>query len=425
RALVRDNMGKTKEAIDDCNKAIQINNFSANAFGNRGYLYFKQKQFKSAIEDYDRALKLEPKNTRVIMGRALANHELKNLKATMDDYNKVLEIDPNNAYAYYNRALLKSEIGDNNSAISDLNMVLEMNPDNMLIYFNRGHIKMDIGDYYGAINDFSKAIRIYPDFAKAYLARAAVKQQLNQEKDALKDRNQALVIINKYKQMKNSGGKVSALVDTTENFKQLIDLHSRQSFTKEIIKGRVQDKLVRVKLEKNFHVAPLSIDSLRAGKVEYYEPTIMQYNQQQNYDPAFYISKNHYRYPKDMVNKQIKRADKIIQQAEAYGYFSRGTFYLTDKKYNNAINDFTKAIKKDSKLFLAYFNRANALMAMTDYIQSIDNGSKSVISLRNNTTQDKSETIVDYTSAIKDYSKTIQLNDKFAFAIYNRGNAYA
>ncbi len=126
-----------------------------------------------------------------------------------------------------------------------------------------------------------------------------------------------------------------------------------------------------------------------------------------------------------MVNKQIKRADKIIQQAEAYGYFSRGTFYLTDKKYNNAINDFTKAIKKDNKLFLAYFNRANALMAMTDYIQSIDNGSKSVISLRNNTTQDKSETIVDYTSAIKDYSKTIQLNDKFAFAIYNRGNAYA
>lgn len=424
RSIVRDNLDDIDGAIKDCNKAIQLNNFSADAFGNRGYLKFKKEQYQEAIKDYNRALKIEPENTRVLMARAYANYQLKDLKGTMADYNKVLEIDPNNAHCYYNRALLKSEIGDFNSAIEDFNNVLDMNPDNMLIYFNRGFVKTEIGDLYGAMSDFNTAIRIYPDFAKAYLARASVKRELNDEQGAMKDRYQAFQIIDRYKAMKNEG-KMSAFVDTTENFQRLIDLNSRESFTEEIIKGRVQDKRVSIELEDNFHIAHLSLDSLRAGKIQYYDQKIMKYNQNQNYHPAFTISNNSRRYPKTLIDKQIEVAQKQIDADQARGYFHRGTYQLMDKKYNNAIEDFNKAIEKKPDLLFAYFNRANALVAMTDYIQSFGTGNKSVVSLRPEETQNKNEVIVDYSSAIKDYTRVIQMDPTFGFAIFNRANAYA
>jgi len=424
RALVRDHLDDTDGAIQDCNKAIQLNNFSSNAFGNRGYLKFKKKEYDEAIMDYNRALKIDPKNTRVLMSRGFANYELKNLQATLDDYNKVLEIDPNNAHCYYNRALLRSEIGDYNSAIDDFNSVLEMNPDNMLIYFNRGFVKRDIGDYYGAIADYSTAIRIYPDFAKAYLARASVKSQLNNTKGAIQDRNQASLIIEKYKKMKNEGA-MSAFVDTTENFQKLIDLNSRESFTEKIIKGRVQDKYVSIELEDNFHLTHLSMDSLRAGKIQYYDQTIMHYNQKQNYSPAFTLSNSQLRYPKKLVDKQLKIADEQIDSKNPKGYFHKGTYQLMDKKYNNAIEDLSKAIEKEPGFALAYFNRANALVAMTDYIQSVGSTDETIISLRPEEKKGNNEVIVDYGSAIKDYTRAIQIDPSFTFSIFNRANAYA
>lgn len=159
------------------------------------------------------------------MGRGISNYAEKNLRGALADYDKVVQLDPNNAHGYYNRALLKSEVGDLNSAIDDFNMVLDMNPDNMLIYFNRGLVKADIGDNLGAIEDYTTAIKIYPDFAKAYLARSSAKRDLNDMDGSIQDRNQGLIIIDKYKRMKNEGA-MAAFVDTTENFQRLIDLNS-------------------------------------------------------------------------------------------------------------------------------------------------------------------------------------------------------
>jgi tetratricopeptide (TPR) repeat protein len=224
--------------------------------------------------------------------------------------------------------------------------------------------------------------------------------------------------------MKNDG-KMSAFVDTTENFQRLIDLNSRESFTEEIIKGRVQDKRVSIELEDNFHITHLSLDSLRAGKIQYYDQTIMKYNQKQNYQPAFTISNHNKRYPKSLIDNLLTSTQQQVDSDLAVGYFHRGSYHLMNKKFNNAIEDLNYAIEKNPDLTFAYFNRANALVAMTDYIQSIGMSNESVVSLRPGETKNKNEVIVDYSSAIKDYSKVIQIDPSFYFAIFNRANAYA
>ena len=62
---------------------------------------------------------------------------------------------------------------------------------------------------------------------------------------------------------------------------------------------------------------------------------------------------------------------------------------------------------------------------MTDYIQSIGVNNDTNLRLNDDNKSKNHEIIVDYGSAITDYSKAIELNKNFVFAYFNRGNAYA
>ncbi|MBC7863790.1 MAG: tetratricopeptide repeat protein [Bacteroidia bacterium] len=52
-------------------------------------------------------------------------------------------------------------------------------------------------------------------------------------------------------------------------------------------------------------------------------------------------------------------------------YINRGDYYFQQQKTNEAINDFTTAIKKNTKSISAYANRANALMFDKQYKEAI------------------------------------------------------
>ena len=85
----------------------------------------------------------------------------------------------------------------------------------------------------------------------------------------------------------------------------------------------------------------------------------------------------------------------VFDKARAVFHNGRGLQYLEKGQYDQAITEFTKAIKLEPKLAEVYYNRGVAY------------GEKG---------QDN--------QAISDYTKAIELNPKFAWAYYNRGNAY-
>ena len=64
----------------DCNSAISLNSFSDDAYGVRGYLWYKRKDYFKAVDDYNRALKIKPENIKVLMSRAIALYDMKKVK---------------------------------------------------------------------------------------------------------------------------------------------------------------------------------------------------------------------------------------------------------------------------------------------------------------------------------------------------------
>ena len=419
RAMVREKLEKWEGAMADCNAAIRLNMFSDDAYGLRGYLHYQQKDYHNAIEDFNRALKANPENKRILMSRAMVWYEMKKYPETLADYSQVIGIDSNYIYAYYNRALLRAEVGETNAAISDLDKVVEMNPDNILIFFNRGLLKMEIKDWYGAYDDFTESIRLYPDFVKAYLVRSAVDEELNRMEEAEKDRYAAMRIMDRYKRMK--AGDRNALVDTTANFRKLIDINARQDEVRDVINGRVQDKRVIIELQDVFFVQYLSLDSLRSGKVQYYNKHIMAYNQAHNYRPSITVCNKRPVYPEGFVQTNIGELSVRISRTEkADDYLLRGGFYLSSGDYPAAIADFSAITAREPDNLLALFNLANARMMMYDYIESVDDKTPRVVGERPNEIRK-----VDYSLVLEGYRRCLEIDPDFVFARFNIGNVYA
>ena len=419
RAMVREKLEKWEGAMADCNAAIRLNMFSDDAYGLRGYLHYRQKDYHNAIEDFNRALKANPENKRILMSRAMVWYEMKKYPETLADYSKVIGIDSNYIYAYYNRALLRAEVGETNAAISDLDKVVEMNPDNILIFFNRGLLKMEIKDWYGAYDDFTESIRLYPDFVKAYLVRSAVDEELNRMEEAEKDRYAAMRIMDRYKRMK--AGDRNALVDTTANFRKLIDINARQDEVRDVINGRVQDKRVIIELQDVFFVQYLSLDSLRSGKVQYYNKHIMAYNQAHDYRPSITLCNKRPVYPEGFVQTNIGELSARISGTEkADDYLLRGGFYLSSGDYPAAIADFSAITAREPDNLLALFNLANARMMMYDYIESVDDKTPRVVGERPNEIRK-----VDYSLVLEGYRRCLEIDPDFVFARFNIGNVYA
>lgn len=419
RAIVRQKLDNAEGALADCNAAIRLNMFSDEAYGLRGYLWYEQKDYHNAIEDFNRALKTNPENKRILMSRAMVWYEMRKYRETMADYSEVIRVDSQYVYAYYNRAMLRAEVGETNAAIRDLDKVVELNPDNILIYFNRGLLKSEIRDWYGAYDDFTESLRLYPDFVKAYLARAAVNAELGDYEAADADRFRAEQVMERYRKMKE--GDRNALVDTTADFRKLIDINARHDEVRDVINGRVQDKRVIVELQGAFYVQYLSLDSLRAGKVQYYNKHVMAYNQTHNYHPAITLANRPLGYPEG-ISRQLTEelTERIAASGDEDAYFLRGGLYLNEGAYPKAIADLEAVCRADSTNLLAVFNLANARMMMYEYIESVEEKTPHIVGER----RDDGRRL-DYSLVLEGYERCLRLDPEFAFALFNMGNVYA
>lgn len=98
--------------------------------------------------------------------------------------------------------------------------------------------------------------------------------------------------------------------------------------------------------------------------------------------------------------KKIELVSQLIEEYRddvfaSKSYYTRGTFYLDNKSFDNALADFTEAIKRNPDDATLYCIRGNVYRKLSQK----DN-------------------------AIADYTKAIEMNSKYAEAYYGRGNSF-
>lgn len=99
-------MGLLDEAIEDFDKAVELDPQNPIIYSNRGLVKRKQENYTEAIDDYTLELNYGPdKNIKAFNNRAYCFAKIGQFEDAIEDYTNVLEIDPNNIHALHNRGI--------------------------------------------------------------------------------------------------------------------------------------------------------------------------------------------------------------------------------------------------------------------------------------------------------------------------------
>ncbi|MCW5961283.1 MAG: tetratricopeptide repeat protein [Pyrinomonadaceae bacterium] len=157
--------GNFEDAIYSFTRCLVIEKSNTRCLIKRGVSYSKANKFIEAIEDLDRAIEIDPKSAEAYLERGKL--EIGD-EGEIKYFTKAIELKPDYADAYYQRGLTYFLI-DKEKSLADNTKVIELDPSNFESYITRGNIFRLRGDNARAIADYSKAVEINPDDRTFYI----------------------------------------------------------------------------------------------------------------------------------------------------------------------------------------------------------------------------------------------------------------
>lgn len=219
-------MGRTREAIEDFNRAVELFPEYAATYNNRGNLLLALGLADEAVKDFDRAIVLAPGyaaayNNRAgammqigkpdkairdftqavtllpaaaapLAGRGRAHLKLDRPHAAIRDFSRAVGSDSRFASGYRSRAEAKLRVGHFNEAIEDLSRAIAFDISNAEAYLLRGNAYLSSGQLEAAIADFSRVVELRPQDARGLEARGLAHTMADVQEAALTDLNRAI-----------------------------------------------------------------------------------------------------------------------------------------------------------------------------------------------------------------------------------------
>ncbi|MGA3269108.1 MAG: tetratricopeptide repeat protein, partial [Verrucomicrobiota bacterium] len=160
--------GKFDEAIQHCERALQLNPDDAEAHCNLGVVLARQGQLPQAIQQYQQALQINPRFAGACddWGNALAAQ--KKWPEAVQQYERSLALDPAVAGPHYNLAVVLAARGKAAEALQQYQKALRLNPDFPEAHNNLGAALAAQGKWAEAVQHYRRALQLNPDYAEAH-----------------------------------------------------------------------------------------------------------------------------------------------------------------------------------------------------------------------------------------------------------------
>ena len=341
------------KALEYINKAIELDGSNVISYAVRAYIYqalangtesvdyqsceeFQAKFFELcefAIADFNRAFDTIEYKEEIAYQRGLAKLNLYDEQGAYDDFKLSIEINPNFVAPYYEIGKLEIKRENYSNAIEYLDKAVEKILDTAELYLLRGEAKEKGGNYEGAKADYKKALDLNPQDETA-------QYQLNWIEDCIardEEFNREFEKLTKYlKDNPNApeGYFNRGYLQTCYN---------------------VDDNIVLSDYDKAIELNPNYIRAIRNRMYLYehmgdYENVIKDCLKLIELEPTWENYDLYIRYLKDGMNdfeKALECCNKTFELFEPNEnmYESRGGVHYKLKNYDNAIEDYKKALE--------------------------------------------------------------------------------
>jgi tetratricopeptide (TPR) repeat protein len=424
-------LSDTTAALADYDKAIEIDRYEPEGYVRRARLYSDKGDYDKALSDIDKAIDIDSTSTYNYFMRALLYYYKKDYNSAMADLDRVLKEEPGNSLTLYNRSLIRAQVGDYESALADMDRVININPDNVLAYFNRASYFINMGRWQDALEDYDKAIDLYPDFAKAYMNRSYVENMMGRQRASKRDYEIAQQKVSEYREKNKEAA--GSFADTTMKYSSLLSLDAefaKKDFDNELLQNRDVD--IRLRPLYRFVLANSSEEGAYAITSRYENALVDKFCLEAGV-PVKIASVDSARFA-----GLEKIGDIIYGQTDippAISSFRKGAYEVAERQYNTALGYYNDAIfaaeassDKYQRAYGAFYllNRAVLRAEMIDFISSVESNVQTLSMDDQGTTrarvQDKVTKTYDYSDAISDLDKALQMVKDNPYIYYDMGN---
>jgi tetratricopeptide (TPR) repeat protein len=160
---------------------------AAQVIADRAWVLNDSDEMDRAIEECDKALALDDQCIAALMCRANARIKKRLFDPAIADLNRAASLDPKNEMPHVDLAWAVNEIGEYDQAIAHANRAIELKKDSAEAFNQRGWSYFNKRDYRKAVADFTLAIEHDREFINALEHRAAAYTQLDMMEQAVAD----------------------------------------------------------------------------------------------------------------------------------------------------------------------------------------------------------------------------------------------
>ena len=153
-------------AIQDCNKAIELDSTFIDAYFYIGMANNKKQEYDTAITYFKKSIDLSPNYAKSWNHMGFSNEKLGQLEKAIDSYKKAVGFEPKYSLAHYNLGNAYKQEKQLDNAIVSYKKATEIDPNYGLAWLFMGYAYLDKNDYYSAIQSLDNAININSDLGK-------------------------------------------------------------------------------------------------------------------------------------------------------------------------------------------------------------------------------------------------------------------
>jgi Tfp pilus assembly protein PilF len=176
RGLVLAKMGEYEKALQDYNKAFELNPYNVRAadlYSSRGYVYMKMGDLKAALDDYNRAVSFNPRFVLTYMNRANLYAMLEKHEEAVRDFSTFIAMKPGSVHAHMQRGNSYARLGNLSAAAADYETVLKLSPKNGEAYYRLALVYSASGNQELALKGLKAAAGLGNPNAQAALKKIA------------------------------------------------------------------------------------------------------------------------------------------------------------------------------------------------------------------------------------------------------------
>jgi len=331
-------------------------------------------------------------------------------RCAVEEYNKVIDLDENSPRAYSGRGFSHQELGQYQLAVDDYDRAIGLAPTARL-YGNRGHCLTSLGHHLRAINDYDEAIKLDVNLARAYAERALSYRELGEYKQAIEDYDQVIRLEPTASLYTGRGlsyqelGEFRLAIDDFNEAVKLEPLTARQLYGN---RGRCYGSLGDHQRAIDDYNRLIMLEPANAEAFVNRADSYLRIDQSDRAADDFYTA---VKLDPEIANSHLNR--DILSLVGTYRYCDRGRSYRRNDQWHQAVYEYDKAIRLDTKSAKAYTGRGLSYLELAEYERAIDDFNEAMKLERPNARLYGSRgqcygSIGDHKRAIGDYDRAIE-----------------